>query len=282
MPTRPGERPPIATVGNVAALLGRILAAALVLVAGAAGWYGVERFDLGQRATAADATADEPVVTLPSLGNGLPALHLEQPDPWRQFTLTSTQDARTEQYWFDLDRWELRTQVVTAAGTDSVEIAADRGFTLSAGSSEWVEHDPETTRNIARFVLGGVGPFVLTDLIQPGALGFTTLELEGTSRGDRVYEVVVDAPTLKQRHPLAYDRWVARTRLVPDGNGVYRIRVLPDGYVVRIDHENGSVEWEDLVGGVPFSSPLSATVPPVETPVPDPSQAEVPATTIVE
>ena len=234
-PAHTVPRAPIATVGGVVALLGRVLAAALVLAAGVAGWYGVERFDLGQSATAADPSA-APIATLPNLGDGLPATHLDQPDPWRQFTLTSTNAGRTERYWFDLDKWELRTEVVTDAGTDAMEIAADRAFTLSAGTSEWVEHDSETTRNLARFVLGGVGPFVLTDLIQPGALGFTALELEGTSRGDRVYEVVIDAQTLQQRHPLAYDRWVARTRLVPNGAGIYRIRVLRDGYVVRIDH----------------------------------------------
>ena len=127
-------------------------------------------------------------------------------------------------------------------------------------------------RDMTAWLMADVGPYVLTDLVPPQTLGFTTLELEGTSRGERVYEVVVDAATLQEQHPLAHQRWSDAVRLVGDTTGVYRIRVREDGYIVRIDGETASVQWDDLIGGVVFFSPLDegqpadlALVAPAET-----------------
>ena len=150
----------------------------------------------------------------------------------------------------------------------------DSSFTRPSANGEWVERNTQETRDIASWLMTGVGPFVLTDLVPPNTLGFTTLELEGTSRGERVYEVAVDAVTLQEQHPLAHQRWTAATRLVNDTSGLFRIRVREDGYIVRIDGESSSVQWDVLDSGVVFLSPLSQAA--VAAPA---SPATVPAPT---
>ncbi|NND75947.1 MAG: hypothetical protein HKN44_13155 [Ilumatobacter sp.] len=243
--------------GVVGRLLGRLIRLAIVLAAGAAGWIGIDRL----------AFAQDDTVPLPELGDGLPTARLNEPEPWRQFQLTYVQPDYEEHYWFDLDSWKIRSQVITPERTDSAEIYDDLWYWQTGIDGEWVEQDPATTRTIAGFAMGGVGPFLLTDLVPPGTLGFTTLELEGTSKGERVYEVIVDAATLELQHPLAYNRWITTTRILGDGSAVYRIRVRPDGYILRIDNGDAAAIWTDLPGGVPFQSPLAdiGAVPPVDT-----------------
>jgi hypothetical protein len=241
---------------GVFALLGRVVVAGLVVAAGCAGWFAAERY--------IDELLDRPLETttsataaLPLLGGGLPNQRLVVIDPWRRFTLTYTDGVNSEHYWFDLDTWKLRAELSSASSADFIEIHGDQGFRRTGLDGEWIAQDAATTRGIAGYVMGGIGPFVLTDLVPPNTLGFTTLELEGTSRGERVYEVAVDAATLRERHPLAYERWVTTTRIVGDGSGLYRIRVRPDGYIVRIDGESSSLEWGTL-RDVEFFSPLAA------------------------
>ncbi len=252
-------------MGGVAALLGRIVAAGLAVAAGLGGWVAVEKFDIAIPASgngsAAIATA------LPTLGDGLPSARLQSPAPWRQFSLTYQSDAQTNHFWIDLDAWQLRIESSGVNGDTAVEIQGDRSFTRGAEGARWSEQDVQGTRDITAWLMADIGPYVLTDLVPPQTLGFTTLELEGTSRGERVYEVMVDAATLQEEHPLAHQRWADAVRLVGDTTGVYRIRVREDGYIVRIDGENASVQWDDLSGGVVFFSPLDAS-PPVATVAP--------------
>ena len=264
-PTPAHGAPPTTTMGGVTALLGRVVAGGLVVAAGLGGWVAVEKFDIAlpiaENGSPAIATA------LPTLGDGLPSARLQSPAPWRQFSLTYRSGAQTNRFWIDLDAWQLRIESSGAAGDTAVEIQGDRSFTRGAEGSEWVELDVQGTRDVTAWLMADIGPYVLTDLVPPQTLGFTTLELEGTSRGERVYEVDVDAVTLQEQHPLAHQRWADAVRLVGDTTGIYRIRVREDGYIVRIDGENASVQWDDLVGGVVFFSPLdsgpssAATVP---------------------
>jgi hypothetical protein len=253
-------------VSGVLALLGRVVVAGLLVAAGCAGWFAAERYvdELLDRPLEATTSA---TAALPRLGEGLPIERLVAFDPWRRFTLTYTDDVHSEYYWFDLDTWQLRAEVSSASSADFIEIHGDQGFRRTALDGEWVAQDAATTRDIAGYVMGGIGPFVLTDLVPPNTLGFTTLELEGTSRDERVYEVAVDAATLRERHPLAYERWVTTTRIVGDGSGLYRIRVRPDGYIVRIDGESSSLEWGTL-RAVEFFSPLAALAPAPQATLP--------------
>ncbi len=258
------------TLAGVASLLGRMMAFALVAGAGVVGWFGVDELELG--IPASGNAAPVLAVSLPELGEGLPAARLQSPAPWRQFALTYQDAAYSNHFWIDLDAWQLRIESTQGAETSAVEINGDRSFTRELGSPDWVERDVQATRDIASWLMSGIGPFVLTDLVPPNTLGFTSLELEGTSRGERVYEVSVDAATLQDQHPLAHQRWAEATRLVSDTSGVYRIRVREDGYIVRIDGESSSVQWDALEGGVAFLSPFS--LEPLQTP------ATAPATTL--
>ncbi len=255
-PTRPGT-----TLSGVGALLGRVVVAALVVAAGLAGWVAIERFDVAVPSLGIGNQSTAGAASLPELGDGLPAARLASPAPWRRFALTYQVGERIERTWVDLDEWKLRVEGTGEAGTDAFEVLGDRGYTRLAGTEEWVEQDVQATRDIASWLMTGIGPFVLTDLVPPDTLGFTTLELEGTSRGERVYEVSVDAATLASEHPLAHRRWTSTTRIVNDTSGVYRIRVRADGYIVRIDGDNASVQWDDLVDGVELFSPLAASDP---------------------
>lgn len=255
------------TMRGVGRLLGRLIAIAVVLAAGVAGWFAVEELAIA---------AEDHSVLLPELGEGLPTARLDEPIAWRRFQVTysavgtsaeeASLDEANERYWFDLDSWKIRSAVMTDSGLEAVEIQGDSGFRRSGADGEWVEQDRMTARNISSYVLGGIGPFLLTDLVPPNALGFTSLELEGTSKGERVYEVKVDAMTLREQHPLAYQRWVASTRIIGDGTALFRIRVREDGYIVRIDGGNSAVIWTDLEAGVQFESPLSALSSPVTAP----------------
>ncbi len=238
-------------IASVGRFIRRLVGLAVVGAAGVGGWIGAEHL----------AFAESSTVPLPELGGGLPTARLHEPEPWRQFTLTYLQPEREENYWFDLDAQTIRSQVVTPERTDTAEIYDGVWYYQTGVDGEWVEQDPATTRTIASFAMGGVGPFLLTDLVPPDALGFTTLELEGTSKGERVYEVIVDAATLQLQHPLAFNRWVTTTRILGDGSAVFRIRVRPDGYILRIDNGEASAIWSDLPGGVRFESPLAAKAP---------------------
>jgi hypothetical protein len=265
-----GQPRPSSWPARAASVLGRITALALIAGAGVVGWLGVEEFDLGIPSSGNGA----PVLaaSLPDLGDGLPAARLQSPAPWRQFALTYQDPAYTNRFWIDLDSWQLRIEATQDAGMSAVEINGDRSFTREPAATEWVARDVQETRDIASWLMSGVGPFVLTDLVPPNTLGFTTLELEGTSRDERVYEVSVDSATLLELHPLAHQRWVEATRLVSDTSGVYRIRVREDGYIVRIDGETSSVQWDALEGGVMFLSPFALEAPQ--------TLATAPATTV--
>ena len=274
-PTQGAPRP-TASMGGVKSLLGRVVAGGLVVAAGLGGWVAVENFDIAipssGNGSAAIATA------LPTLGDGLPSARLQSPAPWRQFSLTYQSAAQTNRFWIDLDSWQLRIESSNADSNTAVEIQGDRSFTQDSDGAEWSEQDVQATRDITAWLMADIGPYVLTDLVPPQTLGFTTLELEGTSRGERVYEVAVDAATLQEQHPLAHQRWVDAIRLVGDTTGVYRIRVREDGYIVRIDGEAASVQWDDLIGGVEFFSPMDEGTPVTTAPVgPDSPVETVPA-----
>jgi hypothetical protein len=249
-----GAPRPTASIGGVMSLLGRVLAGGLVVAAGLGGWVAVEKFDIAIPVSGNGSTAS--ATALPTLGDGLPSARIQSPAPWRQFSLTYQSGAQTNRFWIDLDSWQLRIESSGADSDTAVEIQGDRSFTRDSGGGEWFEQDVQSTRDITAWLMADIGPYVLTDLVPPQTLGFTTLELEGTSRGERVYEVAVDAATLQEQHPLAHQRWVDAVRLVGDTTGTYRIRVREDGYIVRIDGEAASVQWDDLIGGVVFFSPL--------------------------
>lgn len=255
-----------ASLAGVTSLLGRITALALMAAAGVAGWIAVDELDIG----IAQSGNGAPVLaaSLPELGGGLPEARLQSPPPWRQFALTYQDATQTNHFWIDLDSWQLRIESTNEAATTTVEVYGDRSFTRASPTAPWEERDVQATRDISSWLMTGIGPFVLTDLVPPNTLGFTTLELEGTSRGERVYEVSVDAATLLEQHPLAHERWVAATRLVNDTSGVYRIRVREDGYIARIDGETSSVQWDPLEGGVVFFSPLGQNL--IDTPAAEP------------
>lgn len=277
-----GPSRPSTSLSGVVSLFGRVISFALVVGAGVVGWFAIDEFDVGIPTSGNGA----PVLaaSLPKLGDGLPDARLQSPVPWRRFALTYQEAARTNRFWVDLDSWQLRIESATDAETSAVEINGDRSFARPSVAAEWVEKNVQETRDAASWLMSDIGPFVLTDLVPPNTLGFTTLELEGTSRGERVYEVAVDAATLQEQHPLAYQRWIAAVKIVNDTSGIYRVRVREDGYIVRIDGERSSVQWDELIGGVTFFSPLAqevfatpATAPAVT--VPDSMQAppEAPA-----
>lgn len=261
-------------------LMGRLVGATVLIAAGVCGWIGIDRFDVEvpfTRSSSAEAAVVETVDDLPELGDGLPESRLRTPEPWRQFELTYQEGEKVERFAFDLDNWQLNVSSSGGPPGDEIEIDGDRGFVRRAGTDVWVEQSVQDTRNIASFLMAGIGPFVLTDLVPPNVLGFTTLELEGTSRGERVYEVSVDAPTLQNQHPLAYQRWVTMTRVVDASSEVYRIRVRPDGYIIRIDGLDRSVQWNPLPDGVEFFSPVATPAPAVTVPVvADPAAAPAP------
>jgi hypothetical protein len=271
-----GAPRPTASIGGVMSLLGRVLAGGLVVAAGLGGWVAVEKFDIAIPASGNGSTAS--ATALPTLGDGLPSARIQSPAPWRQFSLTYQSGAQTNRFWIDLDSWQLRIESSGADSDTAVEIQGDRSFTRDSGGGEWLEQDVQATRDITAWLMADIGPYVLTDLVPPQTLGFTTLELEGTSRGERVYEVAVDAATLQEQHPLAHQRWVDAVRLVGDTTGTYRIRVRQDGYIVRIDGEAASVQWDDLIGGVVFFSPLDEGTPVAAAPVaPDEAVPAAPA-----
>jgi hypothetical protein len=249
---------PASSFAGVVSLFGRITAFALIAGAGVVGWFGVEESDLSIPWSGNGASVL--AASLPDLGDGLPAARLQSPAPWRQFALTYQDPAYTNRFWIDLDSWQLRIETTQDTGTSAVEINGDRSFTREPAVAEWAARDVQETRDIASRLMSGIGPFVLTDLVPPNTLGFTSLELEGTSRDERVYEISVDAATLQEQHPLAHQRWVEATRLLSDTSGVYRIRVREDGYIVRIDGETSSVQWDALEGGVVFFSPFALEV----------------------
>ena len=119
---------------------------------------------------------------------------------------------------------------------------------------------------------------LLTDLLPPNTLGFVSLELEGTSRDERVYEIAVDAATLQEQRPLAHQRWVEATRLVTGTSGDFRIRVREDGFIVQIEGETSSVRWDALEGGVVFLSPFALEAPQI----PPTAPVDVPPASIGE
>lgn len=277
--------PPASSKGGVMTLLGRVVAVGLIGAAGFGGWVAIETFDVALPNSGNGTSAL--AASLPELGDGLPEARLQSPAPWRQFSLTYQDLEQTNRFWIDLDSWRLRVESANLDETSAVEIYGDQSYLRAPGTAEWAERDVQQTRELASWLMSGIGPFVLTDLVPPNTLGFTTLELEGTSRDERVYEVVVDAATLQEQHPLAHQRWAAATRIVNDTSGVYRIRVRDDGYIVRIDGETSSVQWDPLEGGVVFFSPLAqsaelapATVPSTVDTTPDgapvPTEASVP------
>lgn len=85
------------SISGVISLLGRALAASLVLAAGCAGWFAAERYGDGLLDRPAE-TSTAVAAALPSLGEGLPNERLVPFEPWRRFNLTYTDGAKTELY----------------------------------------------------------------------------------------------------------------------------------------------------------------------------------------
>ena len=253
-PSVQGAPRPGSSFAGVVSLLGRIMALALIVGAGVVGWLGVEESDLDipwSRNSASVLAA-----SLPDLGDRLPAARLDPPAPWRQFAVTYQDATHTNRFWIDLDSGLFRVETTRDGETSEIEISGDRSFAREQAAAEWVARDVQATRDTASWMPIGVGPMLLTDLVPPNTLGFVSLELEGTSRDERVYEIAVDAATLQEQQPLAHQRWVEATRLVTGASGVFRIRVREDGFIVQIEGETSSVRWDAFEGGVVFLSPF--------------------------
>lgn len=61
----------------------------------------------------------------------------------------------------------------------------------------------------------------------------------------------------------AHQRWIEATRLVTGTSGVFRIRVREDGFIVQIEGETSSVQWDALEGGVVFLAPFALEAPQI-------------------
>ena len=254
-----GAPRPGSSFAGVVSLLGRTMAFALIVGAGVVGWLGVEESDM--EIPWSRDSASVLAASLPDLGDGLPAARLQPPAPWRQFAVTYQNATQTNRFWVDLDSGQFRVETTRNAGTSEIEISGDRSFAREQATAEWVARDVQETQDIASWIPIGIGPMLLTDLVPPNTLGFVSLELEGVSRDERVYEIAVDASTLQEQQPLAHQRWVEATRLVTGTSGVFRLRVREDGFIVQIEGETSSVRWDALAGGVLFSSPFALEAP---------------------
>ncbi len=275
MHQQPAVKKPAATAAGVASLLGLMFAVLAVAAAGIGGWFAVDRYNI---ALPESMQSSGGATELPALGDGLPSTQLRASTPWRSFALTYQVGDQTDRYWIDLDTWQVKFESSQTDATTGFELAGGRGFAMDTDGASWTQMDAEHTETLSRMALVGAGPFLLTELLPPNTVGFTTLELEGTSRGVRVYEVEVDGDTLRAQHPLAHDRWVNTSRFVADHDdlsGLYRIRVRDDGYVIRIDTDGASVQWDDLPDGVAFVSPLAEELNSAATATVDPDAPNV-------
>lgn len=262
--------------------MGQILMVGLVVAAGAAGWFGVEKYVL----------ADDFGV-LPSLGEGLPTTRLDPPDvAWRRFMRTEISPTVDRVLRYDTDAGEfsmeeLRSDPAAAPGTapiqNGIEVREDVGY-LRKDGGEWAAIELDAVRSVTEFAFSIGGPHLLTDLVPPAVLPFVVLNDEQEQDGIRTYSMVVDASAFKAARPVDFERWWFRD---PDDDELPRtlkIDVRSDGYVVRAETTTADSvttgTWQDLTGPIRMESPIgaipTASVPPVDTTVPTPPTNSVP------
>jgi hypothetical protein len=251
--------------------IGLVIAFAVVVAAGVAAWFGVERF----------ALADDQA--LPAVGEGLPT---EPIDPtrasWRRFQLQyELADGTDDVQQFDLDADEVRS-TRTSEGTDTMvtEIRGDVGFEGPPNAMEPLAAD--VVSDARRFIHNASGPFVLTDVAPPRSIPFTTVESDVATETPagvvRVITLSVDVERFRKDDPAGVEAW--RLDIVTDGDGPARrvVHVLEDGTVVKIVDPAATATWTLLAAPLDFVSPLGDTPAASATTVPTPVPTTVPPT----
>lgn len=230
-------------------VVGMVLATVAVVAAGAAGWFGVERFVL------ADGGSDG--TSLGAVGDGLPTERLDPPaEPWRRFEVTLRFTDREHRVALDLDAQAMRFRILEPDVAYDFVARADAGHERTDG--EWVALTPDQTAAQSQLFVQDVGPFLLTDIVPPAALPYTTL-LSDTMDGElRVFDVAIDAASFRLADPLGHERWLAASGAAADGPARRVVHVRRDGYVVRIDRAGSTRSWTEVETSILADSPLDA------------------------
>lgn len=235
---------------RVLGLVGRLVALALVISAGLAGWLAADLFVVAEPARWG---------VVPAAGDGLPAEHLEAVDLPRAFRLDHSGDAfgrQAESQWFDLDADVIATQ----SGTFHREFHAGRGFELGDDGA-WTEMVPDAARFTRRVVSGGAGPFLLTDVVPPASLPHVTIESDKMVAG-------VDGGELR-RLTLSFDMAnfdpvavvvCSIHTPVESLRQTWTIDVAADGLVRRLEQGDVVRTWTPLSEPIALESPLALDV----------------------
>lgn len=271
-------------VRGVGRLLGKVFGFAVILAAGAAGWFGAEQYAFPNLPGALAAPVNE---------TPWPDEFAQQTTTWPSFTLTNVVDG-SETHRTSFDATTNRVRLTYLDGSDQpssvVELAGLRAFERARDSDEWVAVDPANVEIHVTVGVGAIEPVHFSNLLPPAASPFTRVEEVVGGGGERRFEVFVDIAGLRAAEPLVFESFDAATENALDPSTEHRMvaDVRDDGYIVRLEGRSASVEiWSDYPPDLVFESPL-AELDQAETPAATESATEqapadsVPPTTIAE
>ncbi len=250
VPGRAGE-----VARGVGRLLGRLVAFAVVIAAGVAGWFGVEQYVFPDL----PGTLAAPVNETP-----WPDEFAQRTTTWESFTLSYVfQGVETHRTSFDAPTKRVRIAYNDDAGAleSDVELAGLQGFERVAGSDAWVVADPAAVEEHVYFGVGAIEPVHLSELVRREVHPFTQVQEIPQSPEIRRFEVIVDIASLRAANPIAYYRLEDDAQSGFSSATEYRMTadVRADGYIVRLDGRSSSTEmWSDFPADLVFESPLAA------------------------
>jgi hypothetical protein len=249
----------------------RLVVVVVMIAAGAASWFGVERYVLADDAN-----------TLPSLGDGLPLERLDVPaEPWRRFEFRRTSGDDESIYAFDLDADEFSLMLEMADGTTGPG-AEGRGHVgyRQTDDGSWIALTEREVEVYYQFRLAESAPLLLTDLIPPAIVPYTTVLRERDENGIRIYEITVDVATLRTERPIDHSRWLLSSDDDVLAPVQMSVTVRKDGYVVSVIDPIDRVTWSDLDGPIVWASPMSTLAPPAVSATNE-STTSAPPTTVL-
>jgi hypothetical protein len=249
------------SVRTLARAVARIGAAVLVVAAGIAGWFGVDRFAFAPVAGATQVQVDaSPWPT--DLPRVAPA--------WDSFTL-NREIGETVVFRSSHDSATGRTRVTEfVQAPRDVEIAGLEAWQRVLGEAEWTPVERSQYLEEINFGLARAAPVHLSAIAPLSALPFISVTEYDAMPAVRRFGVSVDVAAFRTADPIEFTRWSETDGFVSDSVEpvAWILDVRPDGYVVRWEGRSPAVEtWTENSPELVFESPVAALAAPTLAPV---------------